>query len=91
MPFEQCIKESRNDNKLTRPHLQNPGKHSTGPENGMPIHLVQELPPSGGYQIIVTAIVGTKMLKQLPEFYSSSRLNMRLCHRQSSATRDQPV
>ena len=52
---EQCIRESRIDRSLTRP-LQNPNEHITAPEDAMQIDLVPELPPSGGYTNIVTAI-----------------------------------
>ena len=53
---EQCIRESRIDRSLTRPPLQNPNEHITAPEEAMQIDLVPELPPSGGYTNIVTAM-----------------------------------
>ena len=53
---EQCITESRIDCSLTRPPLQNPNEHITAPEDAMQNDLVPELPPSGGYTNIVTAI-----------------------------------
>ena len=53
---EQCIRESRNDRRLTSPPLQNPNEHFTAPEDAMQIDLVSELPPSGGYTNIVTAM-----------------------------------
>ena len=56
MSCEQCIRESRIDRSLTRPPLQNPNEHITAPEDAMQIDLVPELPPSGGYQNIVTAM-----------------------------------
>ena len=56
MSCEQCIKESRIDRSLTRPPLQNPNEHITAPEDAMQIELVPELPPSGGYENIVTAM-----------------------------------
>ena len=56
MSFEQCIRESRVDDKLKRPALQNPNEHITAPEGAMQIDLVPELPPSGGYENIVTAM-----------------------------------
>ena len=56
MSFEHCLKESRIDRSLTRPPLQNPNEHITGPEDAMQIDLVPELPPSGGYENIVTAM-----------------------------------
>ena len=56
MSCEQCIRESRIDRRLTHPLLQNPNKHITAPEDAMQIDLVPELPPSGGYESIVTAM-----------------------------------
>ena len=56
MSCEQCIRESRNHRSLTRPPLQNPNEHKTAPEDAMQIDLVPELPPSGGYENIVTAM-----------------------------------
>ena len=56
MSFEQCLTESRIDRSLSRPPLQNPNEHITAPEDAMQIDLVSELPPSGGYEIIVTAM-----------------------------------
>ena len=53
---EQCIRESRIDPSLTRPPLQNPNQHITAPEAAIQIDLVPELPPSGGYENIVTAM-----------------------------------
>ena len=53
---EQCIRESRIDRSLTRPPLQNPNEHITAPEDAMQIDLVPELPPSAGYENIVTAM-----------------------------------
>ena len=54
MSCEQCIRESRIDCSLTRLPLQNPNEHITAPEDAMQIDLVPELPPSGGYENIVT-------------------------------------
>ena len=53
---EQCIRESRIDRSFTHRPLQNPNEHITAPEDAMQIDLVPELPPSGGYENIVTAI-----------------------------------
>ena len=53
---EQCIRESRIDRSLTRFPLQNPSDHITEPEDAMQIDLVPELPQSGGYENIVTAM-----------------------------------
>ena len=56
MSCEQCITESRIDRSLTRSPLQNPNEHNTAPEDAKQIDLVPELPPSGGYENIVTAV-----------------------------------
>ena len=52
MSCEQCTRESRIDHSLTRPPMRNTKKHVSAPE----IDLVTELPPSAGYQNIVTAM-----------------------------------
>ena len=56
MSCEQCIRESRVVDELTRPALQKPSEVITAPEDAMQIDLVPEIPPSGGYENIVTAI-----------------------------------
>ena len=56
MSCEQCIRESLFHPSLTRPPLQNPNEHITAPEDAIQIDLVPELPPSGGYENIVTAM-----------------------------------
>ena len=56
MSCEQCLKESRINPRLTRPPLQNPNEYITAPEDAMQIDLVPGLPPSGGYENIVTAM-----------------------------------
>ena len=56
MSCEQCLRESRIDRSLTHLPLQNPNEHNTAPEDAMQIDLVPELPPSGGYENIVTAM-----------------------------------
>ena len=56
MLCEQCIRESQIDRSLTRPPLQNQNEHITAPEDAMQMDLVLELPPSGGYENIVTAM-----------------------------------
>ena len=56
MSCEQCIRESRIDPSLTRPPLQNPNEHITAPEDAIQIDLMPELPLSGGYENIVTAM-----------------------------------
>ena len=53
---EQCIRESRIDRSLNPPPPANPNEHITAPEDAMPIDLVPEIPPSGGYTKIVTAM-----------------------------------
>ena len=53
---EQCLRESRINPPLTRPPLQNPNEYITEPEDAMQSDLVPGLPPSGGYENIVTAI-----------------------------------
>ena len=67
MSCEQCIRESRIDRSLTRPPLQNPNEHITAPEGAMQIDLVPDLPPSGGYENIVTA------MDVFPAFYLHTR------------------
>ena len=47
---------SRIDHKLTRPPLQIPNEWITAPEDAMQIDSMPELPPSGGYEIIVTGM-----------------------------------
>ena len=56
MSCEKCIRELRVNPQLTRPALQNPNEHITAPEDAMQIDLVPGLPPSGGYENIVTAM-----------------------------------
>ena len=56
MLCEQCIRETRIGRSITRLPLQNPNEHITAPEDAMQIVLVPELPPSGCYENIVTAM-----------------------------------
>ena len=56
MSYEQCLRESRIDRSLIRPPLPNPNDHITAPEDATQIDLVPELPPSGGYENIVTVM-----------------------------------
>ena len=56
MSCEQCIKESRLDRSLSRLPLQNPNELISAPEDAMQIDLVPELPPSGSYENLVTAM-----------------------------------
>ena len=56
MSCEQCLRESRINPRLTRPPLQNPNEYNIAPEDAMQIDMVPGLPPSGGYENIVTAM-----------------------------------
>ena len=56
MSCEQCLKESRINPRLTRSPLQNTNEYITAPEDAIQIDLVPGLPPSGGYENIVTAM-----------------------------------
>ena len=56
MSCEQCLRESRINPRLTHPLLQIPNEYITAPEDAMQIDLVPGLPPSGGYDNIVTAM-----------------------------------
>ena len=56
MSCEKCIRELRINPQLTRPPLRNPNEHITAPQDAMQIDLVPGLPPSGGYEDIVTAM-----------------------------------
>ena len=57
MSCEKCIRELGINPQLTRPPpLQNPNEHITAPEDALQIDLVPGLPPSGGYENIVTAM-----------------------------------
>ena len=53
---DQCNRESRVDDKLTRPALQNPGEHIAASDDAMRINLFPELPRSGDAENIVTAM-----------------------------------
>ena len=56
MSCEKCIRESRIDRRLNRPPLQNPNENIIATEDAKQIDLVPDLPPSGGYENIVTAM-----------------------------------
>ena len=56
MSCEHCIQESRIDRSVTCPPLQKPNEHITAPEDALQNDLVPELPPTGGYENIVTAM-----------------------------------
>ena len=67
MSCEQCICKSRIGRSLTRPPLQNPNEHITAREDAVQIDLVPELPPSGGYENIMTAMdVFSRFLSAYP-------------------------
>ena len=53
---EQNLREARFNPRLTPPPLQNTNEYITAPEDAMKIELVPGLPPSGGYENIMTAI-----------------------------------
>ena len=53
---EQCIKQSRIFRRLKRSPLTDPNQYIAAPEDAMQIDLAPELPPSGGYENIVTAM-----------------------------------
>ena len=52
----QCIKESRIDNRFSRPPLKNPSESITGLKDAMQSDLVPDLPPSGGCKHIATVL-----------------------------------
>ena len=56
MSCKQCIRESWIDRSLNWLPLQKPNEHITAPEDAMQFDLVPELPLSGGYENIVTAM-----------------------------------
>ena len=56
MSCEEGIRESRITPRLTRPPVQNQNEYITAPEDAMQIDWVSGLPPSVGYENIVTAI-----------------------------------
>ena len=53
---EQCLRQLWINPRLTRHPLQNLNEYNAAPEDAMQIDLVSGLPPSGGYEDIVTAI-----------------------------------
>ena len=56
MSCKQGIKVWRIDTTLIRPPIQCPSEHITGREDAFQMEFVPELPPSGGYESIVTAM-----------------------------------
>ena len=53
---EQSLKESLIIPRLTHPPLQHPNEYITAPEDALQTNLVPGLPPSVGYENIVTAM-----------------------------------
>ena len=79
MSREQCLRESCIDCSFTRPPLQNPNEHITAPEDAMQIDLVPELPPSGGYENIVTAMgVFSRYLFAYPTSNQDAKTNAKV-------------
>ena len=56
MSFEQCVRESKKDNRLTQTPLQFSGEYVTVPEEAIQSDLFPELPPAVGYKDIITAL-----------------------------------
>ena len=53
---ETCAKDKRAPNKVITPELLNLPEWDLGPEDAMQIDLLPNLPTSGGYQTVMTAI-----------------------------------
>ena len=53
---EQCARDKRVPNATTTPELLNLPEWDRGPEDAMQIDLLPNLPPSGGYENVLTAI-----------------------------------
>ena len=53
---ETCIKDKRIPNSTITPELLNLPEWDLGPEDAMQIDLLPNLPPSGGYENIITAM-----------------------------------
>ena len=56
MSCEKCPKESRINRRFSRLPLQNPYECTTASQDAMQLDLLPGLPPSGGYENIVTAM-----------------------------------
>ena len=54
MSCEHCIRESQIVFRFTRPPLQNHDEYITAPEDATKLDLMPQLPPSCGYDIILT-------------------------------------
>ena len=79
MSYEQCLGESRNLPQLIRAPLQNPNEYITAPEDAMQIDLVPGLPPSGGYENIVTAMdVFSRYLFSYPTSNQDAETNAKM-------------
>ena len=53
---EQCASDKRVPKATTTPELRNLIEWDLGPEDAMQINLLPNLPPSGGYENVLTAI-----------------------------------
>ena len=53
---EQCARDKRVPNAIITPELLNLPEWDLGPEDAMQIDLLPNLPPSGGYENVLTAI-----------------------------------
>ena len=53
---EICMKDKRTKNPSITPELLNLPEWDLGPENDLQIDLLPNLPPSGGYENIITAL-----------------------------------
>ena len=53
---ETCIRDKRISNELLTPELLNLPEWTLGPDDAMQIDLLPNLPPSGGYKNIITAM-----------------------------------
>ena len=79
MSCEQGIKESQTNHRFTRPPLQNPSEHITITEDAMQTDLVPELPPSAGYENIVTAMdVSSSYSFAYPTFNNDAKNNCQI-------------
>ena len=83
MSCEQWIRESQIDRAkphgLSRPPLQNPNEHITAPKSAMQNDFVPELPPSGGYENIVTAMdVSSRYLFAYPTPNQDAKTNAKV-------------
>ena len=56
MSCKPCLSETRVNNRLTRPFLQNPNEYITMPKDAMQIDFVPGLPQSSVYENFVTAM-----------------------------------